>query len=289
MPRRFTYKHLLFLVLLLLAACASLASAMRASAQSATPEPGEASERLLQGAQLYAENCAVCHGAEGQGRVGATLAKDWPSIRPDLTVRTIIANGVQGSPMPAWSQANGGPLTESEIEALVEYILSWQTGGAPRYTPAATATLRPPFTPPPNVEGDPNRGATLFDQNCAVCHGANGEGRIGATLAKAWPSIRPDLSVKATISNGVKGSPMPAWSQANGGPLTEQEINDLTAFILVLGETQPVEQVLPPTGEVPRAAENSPLRGWAGVGLFLALIAVILFAAYWFQRRDNKP
>lgn len=287
MRRRFTNKQLILsLVLFLLAACISLASA---SAQTATPEPGAASERLLQGAQLYAENCAVCHGAEGQGRVGATLAKDWPSIRPDLTVRTIIANGVQGSPMPAWGQTNGGPLTEAEIDALVEYILSWQTGGAPRYTPAATATLRPPFTPPPNVEGDPNRGAVLFDQNCTVCHGPNGEGRIGAPLAKAWPSIRPDLSVRAVISNGVKGSPMPAWSQANGGPLSEQDINDLTAFILALGESRPAAQLPLPTGVVPRAAAESPLRGWAGVALFLALMAAILFAAYRFQRRDNKP
>lgn len=288
MPRIFIHKQLVLLIVLVLLTT-SLANAMPTNAQTATPQPGEAGERLQQGAQLYAENCAVCHGAEGQGRVGATLAKDWPSIRPDLTVRTIIANGVQGSPMPAWSQANGGPLSEAEIDALVEFILSWQTGGAPRYTPAATATLRPPFTPPPNVEGDPNRGAILFDQNCVVCHGANGEGRIGATLAKAWPSIRPDLSVKAVISNGVKGSPMPAWSQANGGPLTEQEINDLTAFILALGEAQLVEQVPPPMGEVPRAAADSPLRGWAGVILFLALMAAIIFVAYWFQRDDKKP
>ena len=55
---------------------------------SAEPDPQEL------GAQLFAENCAVCHGADGQGRVGATLAKDWPSIRPDLTVKSIIETGV---------------------------------------------------------------------------------------------------------------------------------------------------------------------------------------------------
>src|SRR4030042_4798093 len=79
-----------------------------------TPEPNP--QEL--GMKLYSENCAVCHGPEGKGRVGATLAKDWPSIRPDLTVKTIIETGVPGSVMPAWSRANGGPFDPREIEAL---------------------------------------------------------------------------------------------------------------------------------------------------------------------------
>jgi mono/diheme cytochrome c family protein len=81
------------------------------------------------GARLYAENCAICHGPNGEGRVGATLAKNWPSIRPDLTVKTIIVNGVPGTAMPAWGQEKGGPLNGEEIDALVSYILSWQTSG----------------------------------------------------------------------------------------------------------------------------------------------------------------
>ena len=51
-------------------------------------------EQLELGAQLYAENCAVCHGPNGEGRVGAELSKDWPSIRPDLRVKMVIEQGV---------------------------------------------------------------------------------------------------------------------------------------------------------------------------------------------------
>ncbi len=83
-----------------------------ASAQSEDPIQVEF------GAALFAENCAVCHGEDGQGRVGATLAKDWPSIRPDLHMRAVIANGVPGSAMPPWSQVNGGPLDDEKIDAL---------------------------------------------------------------------------------------------------------------------------------------------------------------------------
>ncbi len=236
------------------------------------------------GARLYAENCAVCHGQDGEGRVGATLAQNWPSIRPDLRIRATIENGINGTPMLAWSQENGGPLTSQEIDALVAYILTWETGG-PRYiAPTPTFAPRPVITSIPNVEGDPNRGAALFDQNCAVCHGADGEGRVGAALAKNFPSIRPDLSVKNTIANGIGGSPMPAWSQANGGPLAEQDVDDLTAFVLTLADEPVVFQP-----EAPEEAEFEPswLSGWGGIILGVGLFVLIVGFAIWYQSRDK--
>ena len=116
------------------------------------------------GASIYFENCAVCHGEDGQGRVGATLAKDWPSIRPDLRVRDTIINGGPGMLMPAWSQENGGPLDDEEVDALVCYVLSWQTGGPPVIYPTPTPALRLVLTPPPGVTGDPNNGGLLYAQ-----------------------------------------------------------------------------------------------------------------------------
>lgn len=236
------------------------------------------------GARLYAENCAVCHGEDGEGRVGASLAKNWPSIRPDLRVRATIENGISGTPMLAWSQENGGPLDSQEIDALVAYILTWETGG-PRYiAPTPTYAPRPMITSIPNVEGDPNRGATLFDQNCAVCHGPNGEGRVGAALAKSFSSIRPDLAVKNIIASGVTGSPMPAWSQANGGPLAEQDVDDLTAFVLTLAENPVIFQ--PETPAEPEI-EPSWLSGWGGIILTVGLFVLIVGFAIWYQNRDK--
>jgi cytochrome c oxidase cbb3-type subunit 3 len=259
-----------------------IATALLVFRYSSTLAQTPTSGQLELGARLFAENCAVCHGENGQGRVGATLAKNWPSIRPDLTVRSIIENGISGSVMPAWGQANGGPLTNEEIDALVEYILSWQTSGPPQFTPRPSATPRPPISPVPNVEGEPNQGAILFDQNCAVCHGANAQGRVGANLSKSWPGIRPDLSIKNTIQNGVSGSVMPAWAQANGGPLSDAEINDLVAFILSLPHTQ-VDQ----PAETPAApAAASWLQGWGGVIVFFVLLVLIVSGALIVQRRQ---
>ena len=230
-------------------------------------------EQLELGAQLFAENCAVCHGANGEGRVGAELSKDWPSIRPDLRVKTVIEQGVPGSPMPAWSQENGGPLTDAEVEALTLYILTWETGGLPDLSPTPTFTPRSLITPVPDVEGDPNRGAVLYAENCAVCHGPNAEGRVGVALGQDWPAIRPDLSIKTAIERGVPGSPMPAWSQAEGGPLADEDINDIVAFILSLpASTQPLVMPTPAQVQAP-SAFSGPL------GALIVLIGLLVLVA----------
>jgi mono/diheme cytochrome c family protein len=156
------------------------------------------------------------------------------------------------------------------------YILSWQTGGVPQIKPVLTPTSRPPITPVAYLSGDPNNGALLFDENCTVCHGAEGEGRIGYVLAKEWPSVRPELTIQTTIERGVAGSPMPAWSLENGGPLSVEEISDIVAFILSL---EVIPEVAAPQLAEP---ESSPwFAGWGGILtgiiLFSALVAVILY------------
>jgi mono/diheme cytochrome c family protein len=244
-----------------------------------TAQEDEQQEMLQQGARIYEENCKACHGENGTGRVGATLSKDWPSIRPDLAVENTIKNGVPGSVMPAWSKETGGPLTEEEIDSVVLFILSWETGGLELMTPVASPTTRLPITPIPQVQGDPNNGAVLYDQNCAMCHGANGEGRVGATLDRVWTSIRPDLTVGNTIRNGVEGSVMPAWSMEKGGPLADQQVNDIVAYILTLSDESGTPVFTPQP--VPEPMPSS----WAGVLITVVLLAVIIGVILLLQRR----
>jgi mono/diheme cytochrome c family protein len=242
-------------------------------------------EQVLLGAELYAENCAVCHGAEGEGRVGATLNQDWPSIRPDLAMRSVITQGVDGSPMPAFGMEFGGPLNETEIDALVAYISTWDSGDVFVF-PIDTPTPSSGLTPIVDVEGDPVNGAYLYASNCDVCHGDQGQGRIGAVLAQDWPSIRPDLAIKETISDGVDGSPMPAWSMASGGPLTDSEINDIVAYILSWENTDvsvnPTQS--PPVPDRPA----SWLAGWGGILVFIVLFGLIIGIIMYFQMRSQE-
>ncbi len=226
------------------------------------------------GAQLYAQNCAVCHGDQAQGRVGARLAKDFPGIQVNAFLKESISTGVSGSVMPAWATENGGPLTNQQIDDLVAFIrsLGHQAPTVPAGpTPTFASLPSPAATFPP---GNANRGATVFVQNCAVCHGDHGQGRIGATLARDWPGIQPGVFIEATIARGVAGSKMPAWGLAYGGPLSDQEISDAAAFVQTLKLPGPTPAPAPDS--IPQAGLlSNPLAFVCGGLIIIVGIAAL--------------
>ena len=81
-------------------------------------------ESLALGENLYAQNCAMCHGATGMGtrRAPALNAKSFLENTSDLALQQIITLGVSGTAMPAW----GNRLTEAEIQAIVGFLRSWE-------------------------------------------------------------------------------------------------------------------------------------------------------------------
>ena len=71
--------------------------------------------------------------------------------------------------------------------------------------------------------------ATLYAENCAGCHGA--EGRGGAAIALADPvylAIADDASIRKVIAEGVSGTAMPAFAESAGGMLTDKQIEVIT-------------------------------------------------------------
>lgn len=236
---------------------------------------------ITRGAQLYDANCAVCHGPDGQGRVGVNLSQDFPSISPDAFLREIIANGVPGTAMPAWSQAKGGPLSDQDIADLVAFVNSLSGGRSPM-APTPTPIPVTPVPTVPGVSGDPSQGRVLFIQNCAMCHGEKGQGRIGANLSKAFASINPQQYVRTTVSNGIPGTVMPAWSQANGGPLSEKEIDDISAYIISLAQ-----EAAPPSGEQPQP--NTSVGLLALIALIVLAIIVVVILAVIGRRGQPRP
>lgn len=79
---------------------------------------------VASGALLYRAYCAACHGDGGRGGSGPPLARDWESIRPDLTLRAMVAQGAPGTVMRGWGQAYGGPLDDAALDAVVTYLLT---------------------------------------------------------------------------------------------------------------------------------------------------------------------
>ena len=73
---------------------------------------------------------------------------------------------------------------------------------------------------------------TLYAQNCAGCHGAQGRG--GAAIALADPvylAIANEASMRKVIVNGVHGTSMPAFAQSAGGMLTDKQVDAITSGI----------------------------------------------------------
>src|SRR5579863_8566621 len=71
---------------------------------------------------------------------------------------------------------------------------------------------------------------TLYSENCAGCHGA--EGRGGAAIGLANPvylAIADDGLIRKVIANGVHGTAMPAFAESAGGMLTDKQIDVITS------------------------------------------------------------
>jgi len=74
--------------------------------------------------------------------------------------------------------------------------------------------------------------ATLYGENCAGCHGA--DGKSGAAIAMNNPvylAIVDDASMRRVIAGGVFGTAMPPFAQSAGGSLTDHQIDLLIAGI----------------------------------------------------------
>ena len=173
------------------------------------------------GRAVFAENCAACHGSGGAGAKGfPNLADDdwlWGGNRDAIwqTIRHGIRNAnpeSRQSQMPRFGA--DGILKRTEIADVAEYVLS--LSAAP---------------------GDPEaakRGAPLFAENCAACHGEKGEGNqeLGApNLAdKIWLYGGSKTAVIESITNARAGS-MPSWSER----LDDATIKMLTIYVHSLG------------------------------------------------------
>jgi cytochrome c oxidase cbb3-type subunit III len=90
---------------------------------------------------------------------------------------------------------------------------------------------------------------TLYAQNCAGCHGA--EGRGGASIALANPvylAIVDETTMRNIVANGVRGTSMPAFAQRAGGMLIEQQIEVITSGIFSRwGRKQVLDGANPPS------------------------------------------
>ncbi len=186
------------------------------------------------GKELYAQNCASCHGALGEGgpnptRVGDIIAPistaEYLETRDDRTLEAIIAQGQPNFGMSPFGSAFGGPLDNEQIDAIVAFMRAWEAD--------------PPVDLPPEVPDVPAAtasGSEVFAQLCTQCHGVEGEGPIGPSLKdETWQASHTDEEIFDAINLGHSATPMIAWGEI----LSSAQIGELVSAIRDLGRPPP--------------------------------------------------
>jgi mono/diheme cytochrome c family protein/rhodanese-related sulfurtransferase len=179
------------------------------------------STATLHASQLYAKYCALCHGDDRQGYT----ADNAPSLRSNSLLATskgtnfmryTIQYGREGTAMAGYRDLQGGPLEYIEIELLLKWL--YEKAGVEE----GIELSREP------IKGDIALGEKLYDTNCSVCHGKEGEGISAPALGNSMLlATATDHFLRYAIAEGRDGTPMAAFKER----LSAEEIDGITAFL----------------------------------------------------------
>src|SRR6202049_4016398 len=166
---------------------------------------------------LYGQNCAGCHGEAGKGGAAIALASPvFLAIADDSVIRRTAANGVPGTPMPAFAQSAGGMLTDKQIDALVRGIRSWAKPDALRGSTA------PPYAA--SSPGDAQHGGDAYRTYCSSCHGADGRGasKASSIIDGSYLALVSDQQLRTIVIAGRPELRAPDWrGDAEGRPMSD--------------------------------------------------------------------
>ena len=208
-----------------LAACVFLLATAGCSRFPGEPKPGvevPRPEAITSFNALYGQNCAGCHGDQGQSGVSLDLANPvYQAWADDASLKNIIANGEPGTQMSAFGKSAGGFLTDEQVDVLVKGMRSkW---GKPD---ALNGQTPPPYTT--TLKGDAARGQQVYQTACARCHQKPSEDITNPT----YLALVSDRMLRTLIVAGRPDIGQPDWrGDVPGRALTDQEVTDVVAWL----------------------------------------------------------
>jgi mono/diheme cytochrome c family protein len=213
---------------------------------------GTVMQTASEGAAVYSERCAVCHGPGGEGGIGPSLVEGPLSVE---VLVEVVTNGRNA--MPSF----GASLGADEIEAVALHIES--LGSSPATTTATASTAAPIPA-----------AADLFADHCARCHGPSGAG--GGPLAP--PLHLKDQQFDDVVAVVSKGRGlMPSFSET----LEEAEIEDVALYAVSLEAENAPPATLSPTARTPEGPEEQEPTGSRAdltpVIVYLCIVALVAF------------
>lgn len=176
------------------------------------------------GRQLFAGNCASCHGSDGTGVAPGTGPPGTNGIRgagPSLwgvgarAANFYLMTGYMPLANPNVQPFRSRPLLHPrEIRALTSYVASLGGGGGPPIPPAGPS------------HGSVSRGNELFTTHCAGCHQVVAAGGV-VTGATAVPL---NQATPQQIREAVRIGPyvMPSFPTTQ---ITDKQLEDIVAYV----------------------------------------------------------
>ena len=201
---------------------------------SETAPTNTAPSQVATGAALYQKYCKLCHAADGTGYA----ADNAPSLVSHHFLRSatddFITQGIRvgrpGTAMAAYGMVRGGPLSDTEIAAIVAFLRS----KGPYPVPV-------PETP---LVGDAQSGQKLYGENCEKCHGNAIQRGTAVSLhnREFLASARPAF-LRYAVEHGRPPTPMPSFS----GKLSGEQIGDIIVWLRTFAPETPADAVANPT------------------------------------------
>jgi rhodanese-related sulfurtransferase/mono/diheme cytochrome c family protein len=193
---------------------------------------------LISAQASYLRLCAPCHADDGTGyradHAPSLVSPTFLESATDEFLRRSIIFGRPGTSMAAYGKAMGGPLDDAAVTGMVAWLR--EKGPRARVLPAVP-------------KGVAARGGELYQQYCKSCHGDAQTRGEGPHLAnRQFLSAASDGFIKHAIVQGRPKTRMLAF----GAVMTDDQVNDLVAYVRELGSTTVKVGLLPePTGKEP--------------------------------------
>lgn len=207
---------------------------LRHLGENYVPEPAgiyrEANPAL--GTTLFTINCAPCHQAGGEGKIGFAPSirnRDFLAIASDDFITKTVHEGRQGTGMLPRPD-----LSEQAVADIISYL---------RALPIAVP-IDIQIDHQISFSGDKAEGETKYQIYCASCHGANGEGYTiglpGTSIGMAgFLDVASDDYIFQTLKQGRVGTPMKSFLGAKGlANLQVADAHDIIAFLRTLPSKQ---------------------------------------------------
>lgn len=165
-------------------------------------------------AETYRRDCAVCHGAEGEGTPrGPDLAGSGTAL-----IDYVLRTGRMPIEEPDEDVARDEPAyDEATIRALVDYTAGLQDGAVGDGPPIPDVDL---------ARGDVAVGGEMWRRQCAACHAWSGTG--GAMLSRSVPGVREATPVE--LGEAVRAGPL-EMPRFGSDVLSPHELDSLAAFV----------------------------------------------------------